>query len=115
MIHHTIPRRIHNANIMNRSGMRKSSVRKEKGGMNKSKGDWDIILTTSYLASSQSRRNNVNDVKDKILLQDYENSSEEVGKEKKEKKKKKKKRGKEKGGKGKKEGRVKEKRKEERR
>jgi len=83
VVHHTIPRRIHNANVMNRSGMRKSSVKREKRGKNKSKGDWNIILTTSYPASSQSRRSNVNDVKDRILFQDYENSSEEVGKEKK--------------------------------
>jgi len=69
VIHHTISRRIHNVNIMNRSGMRKSSVKREKRRMKKSKGDWDIILTTSYSASSQSRRSNVNDVKDKILFQ----------------------------------------------
>jgi len=86
VIHHTISRRIHNANIVNRSGLRKSSMKREKRGMNKSKGDWDIVLTTSHPASSQSRRSNVNNVKDKILFQGHENSSEEVRKEKKKKK-----------------------------
>jgi len=65
--------------------MRKSSVKREKRGMNGSKGDWNIILTTSYPASSQSRRSDMNDMKDKVLLQDYENSSEEVREGKKKK------------------------------
>jgi len=73
---------------MNRSGLRRSGVKREKRGMSKSKGDWDIVLTPSHPTSSQSRRGNVNNVKDKILLQDYENGSEEVGKGKKKKKKK---------------------------
>jgi len=123
VIHYTISRRVHNANIVNRSGLRKSGVKREGKEMNKSKGDWDDVLTTSYPASSQSRRSNVNDVKDKILFQDYENSSKEVGKEekretKKKKKKKKKreeKRKREKKGKREKRGRMKEKRKEEER
>jgi len=91
VIHDAISRRIHDANIMNRNGLRKSSVKREKRGMSKSKSDWNIILTPSHPASSQSRRSNVNDVRDRILLQDYENSSEEVGKGKRRKEKKKRK------------------------
>jgi len=55
VVYYTIFKGIYDVDTMNKSGLRKSSMEREKKRMNKSRDYWGIILTPSYPAPSQSR------------------------------------------------------------